>query len=33
MVMVDAHDAFSEAGSDVSFWEDGWLRHERDRWR
>jgi glyoxylase-like metal-dependent hydrolase (beta-lactamase superfamily II) len=32
-IMVEAHDALLAAGGDVSFWEDGWLRHERDRWR
>ncbi|MGH8982959.1 MAG: alkyl sulfatase dimerization domain-containing protein [Acidimicrobiia bacterium] len=32
-IMVDAHDALLAAGGDASFWEDGWLRHQRDRWR
>jgi alkyl sulfatase BDS1-like metallo-beta-lactamase superfamily hydrolase len=32
-VMVDAHDALLAAGGDVSFWERGWLVHERDRWQ
>jgi glyoxylase-like metal-dependent hydrolase (beta-lactamase superfamily II) len=31
-VMVEAHDALLAAGGDVSFWESGWLRHERARW-
>jgi glyoxylase-like metal-dependent hydrolase (beta-lactamase superfamily II) len=32
-VMIEAHDALLEAGGDVSFWESGWLRHQRERWR
>jgi alkyl sulfatase BDS1-like metallo-beta-lactamase superfamily hydrolase len=32
-VMVEAHDALLDAGGDVSFWESGWLRHQRERWR
>jgi alkyl sulfatase BDS1-like metallo-beta-lactamase superfamily hydrolase len=32
-VMVDAHDALLVGGGDVSFWENGWLLHERDRWQ
>jgi hypothetical protein len=32
-IKVDAHDALLGAGGDASFWEDGWLRHQRDRWR
>jgi alkyl sulfatase BDS1-like metallo-beta-lactamase superfamily hydrolase len=32
-VMVDAHEALLAAGGDVSFWENGWLVHERDRWQ
>jgi glyoxylase-like metal-dependent hydrolase (beta-lactamase superfamily II) len=32
-VMVDAHEALLAAGGDESFWEDGWLRDQRDRWR
>ena len=31
-VMVSAHDALLASGGDVSFWEDGWLRHQRARW-
>lgn len=29
--MVAAHDALLADGGDVSFWESGWLRHQRDR--
>lgn len=32
-VMIEAHDALLGAGGDVSFWESGWLRHQRERWR
>lgn len=32
-VMVDAHQRLLDEGGDVNFWESGWLRHERDRWR
>jgi alkyl sulfatase BDS1-like metallo-beta-lactamase superfamily hydrolase len=32
-VMVDAHDALLASGGDVSFWEDGWLLYQRDRWQ
>jgi len=31
-VMVDAHQWLLDDGGDVSFWEDGWLRAQRDRW-
>jgi glyoxylase-like metal-dependent hydrolase (beta-lactamase superfamily II) len=31
-VMVSAHDVLLASGGDVSFWESGWLRHQRDRW-
>jgi alkyl sulfatase BDS1-like metallo-beta-lactamase superfamily hydrolase len=32
-VMIDAHQALLDAGGDVSFWESGWLRDQRERWR
>jgi alkyl sulfatase BDS1-like metallo-beta-lactamase superfamily hydrolase len=32
-VMADAHAALLAAGGDVSFWEHGWLEHERARWQ
>ena len=32
-VMIDAHQALLDAGGDVSFWESGWLRQQRERWR
>jgi glyoxylase-like metal-dependent hydrolase (beta-lactamase superfamily II) len=31
-VMVAAHQWLLDHGGDVSFWEDGWLRAQRDRW-
>jgi glyoxylase-like metal-dependent hydrolase (beta-lactamase superfamily II) len=31
-VMVPAHQHLLDHGGDVSFWESGWLRHQRDRW-
>lgn len=31
-VMVDAHRRLLDDGGDVSFWEDGWLRAQIDRW-
>lgn len=31
-VMLDAHQWLLDDGGDVSFWEDGWLRAQRDRW-
>jgi alkyl sulfatase BDS1-like metallo-beta-lactamase superfamily hydrolase len=32
-VMIDAHRALLDGGGDVSFWEDGWLRHQLERHR
>jgi alkyl sulfatase BDS1-like metallo-beta-lactamase superfamily hydrolase len=32
-LMADAHEALLDAGGDRSFWEHGWLRHQRARWR
>ena len=32
-VMIDAHQALLDGGGDVNFWESGWLRHQRERWR
>ena len=32
-LLADAHDALLAAGGDVSFWENGWLAHEAERWR
>ena len=32
-VMVDAHHALLDAGGDVSFWENGWLVRQLERWR
>ena len=32
-VMIHAHQALLDAGGDVSFWENGWLRHQMERWR
>jgi glyoxylase-like metal-dependent hydrolase (beta-lactamase superfamily II) len=32
-IMVDVHEALLASGGDVSFWENGWLLHERDRWQ
>jgi glyoxylase-like metal-dependent hydrolase (beta-lactamase superfamily II) len=31
-LMVDAHRALLDGGGDVSFWENGWLRHQLDHW-
>lgn len=31
--MADAHEALLAAGGDESFWEQGWLQHELERWR
>lgn len=31
-LMAAAHRHLLEHGGDVSFWEDGWLRHELERW-
>ena len=31
-LMAAAHQYLLDHGGDVSFWEDGWLRTERDRW-
>lgn len=31
-LMAGAHQHLLDHGGDVSFWEDGWLRTERDRW-
>jgi glyoxylase-like metal-dependent hydrolase (beta-lactamase superfamily II) len=31
-VMADAHQHLLDTGGDVSFWESGWLRFQRDRW-
>ncbi|HMK62931.1 MAG TPA: alkyl sulfatase dimerization domain-containing protein, partial [Acidimicrobiales bacterium] len=31
-LMVGAHRHLLEHGGDVSFWEDGWLRHQLRRW-
>jgi alkyl sulfatase BDS1-like metallo-beta-lactamase superfamily hydrolase len=31
-LMARAHQHLLDAGGDVSFWEDGWLRTQRDRW-
>lgn len=32
-VMADAHDALLRSGGDCNFWENGWLRYQRERWR
>lgn len=32
-LMADAHEALLAAGGDESFWEQGWLQHELERWR
>jgi alkyl sulfatase BDS1-like metallo-beta-lactamase superfamily hydrolase len=31
-VMIDAHRTLLDNGGDVSFWENGWLRHQLDHW-
>jgi len=32
-LLADAHQRLLDDGGDISFWESGWLRSERDRWR
>ena len=32
-LLAEAHRALLDAGGDVSFWENGWLEHEAERWR